>query len=605
MGPGLLTRWRDRLVELGLVLAVTAGVGLLSQRWTGLDTPDSSFYLSLGLHGDAITDRVAEPYYAWTRLGVLLPMRALTGVLGTFPGLEAYRLLLVLICVAAAYLMLRRFGGPLLAAVLTTMIMLNTVLLGYLGNPYVTRSVLAAAFALLAVVGCTYLTAGTIRAPAPSAAALAGAVAGLIVGWLVMTNPYGALVFGALWVILVGAAHLRARVRPWTLLLTLAAAVAGSVTSWGLLLLAGRAAFPRLDWISTYRVSLATIDQSNFASDVPVWLGDISLLVPVSILAVTVIHLVIRPRSLPAQAAALLSVSTIALTFALLPVMGGVTLESPMYQAFLWPTSLSAAALSAVAAIRPAPPPGPTADTRLRPPGWLSAVAALIAVIAVALAGRWPGAMTLRTGLLLAAVMVAGCCLLWLLTRHTTGESVTPGRAGRTGMTVVAGITGLALLLAGAQLLQNSRRDLGLYYLSPYANAFLGNAIEAKVRTAVNAQDFVLANTTTEDQIQLWVGGDWAGGDRELYVVAGMQMWGPNIATLEPTLSTEKVTQLRRAQPTVLEMIAPSMEQILQFWASLPTDANPTPPDCYDFNWPTERVRTGHLCLTRLTWSAR
>jgi hypothetical protein len=598
IGLGLLTRWRDRLVDLGLVLAITAGVGLLSQRWTGLDTPDSSFYLSLGLHGDAITDRVAEPYYAWTRLGVLLPMRALTGVLGTFPGLEAYRLLLILICVTAAYLLLRRFGGPLLAAALTTMIILNTVLLGYLGNPYVTRSVLAAAFALLAVVGCTYLTAGTIRAPAPSAAALAGAVAGLIVGWLVMTNPYGALVFGALWVILVCAAHLRLRERPWSLPLTLAASVAGSVTSWGLLLLAGRAAFPRLDWISTYRVSLATIDQSNFASDVPVWLGDISLLVPVSILAVTVIHVVICPRSLPAQAAALLSVSTIALTFALLPVMGGVTLESPMYQAFLWPTSLLAAALSAIAATQPSP----AAGTRLRPPGWLSAIAALIAVIVVALAGRWPGAMTLSAGILLAAAMVAGCCLLWLLPQLTTGESRRPGRAG---MTAVAGITGLALLLAGAQLLQNSRRDLGLYYLSPYANAFLGNAIEAKVRTAVNAQDFVLANTTTEDQIQLWVGGDWAGGDRELYVVAGMQMWGPNIATLEPTLSTEKVTQLRRAQPTVLEMIAPSMEQILQFWASLPTDANPTPPDCYDFNWPTERVRTGHLCLTRLTWSAR
>ena len=44
--------------QAGLAIAgVTLFTGLVSQRWTGLDTPDSSFYASLGLFGDEVTDR--------------------------------------------------------------------------------------------------------------------------------------------------------------------------------------------------------------------------------------------------------------------------------------------------------------------------------------------------------------------------------------------------------------------------------------------------------------------------------------------------------------------------------------------------------------------
>ena len=67
-------------------LAITAGTlftGLISERWAGLDTPDSSFYASLGLFGDEVTDRAPFPSYYWTRLGVIAPVRALTEVFGT------------------------------------------------------------------------------------------------------------------------------------------------------------------------------------------------------------------------------------------------------------------------------------------------------------------------------------------------------------------------------------------------------------------------------------------------------------------------------------------------------------------------------------------
>jgi len=583
--------WRHPALDGAVVLGITLGIGLISQRWTGLDTPDSSFYLSLGLHGDAITDRVAEPYYAWTRLGAILPMRALTTLFGTFPGLEAYRLLLLIACVAGAFLTLRRFTDRTWSALLTLMILLNTVLLGYLGNPYLTRSVFAGTFLIIAVATSTYVQHGQLRQPSVRVASIGGAVAGVIVGWLVMTNPYGAILAGALWLALSGAASIRIKTKQAlsALLYALLSGILGSLITWGALLIAGRTTFPTLNWLQTYVDWNARLTYSDFASPEPVWLGDISLLVLVAILMTTAFAWLINRRSLPAQLGFLLSASTLALTFALEPLMGGITLEAPMYQAMLWPPLLIAVACSATAV---------RANTHLT---WPAAAIGVVGIAAIALAGRWPGALNAVGGALLTAGITLTCCLLWGWASKTYQQN--PSHHSALNRRVVGAITGLAVLLAGAQLLQNSRRDLGLYYLSPYSNAFLANPIEAKVRTAVNAQDFVLSNTTPKDQIQLWVGGDWVGGDRELYIVAGMQMWGPNIATLEPTLDEAKTVDLRNAQPTVIEMVAPSMPQILQFWSSLPRDANPSPPNCYDFTWPSEQVTTGHLCLSNLNWS--
>ena len=583
--------WRHRALDGAVVLGITLGIGLISQRWTGLDTPDSSFYLSLGLHGDAITDRVAEPYYAWTRLGAILPMRALTTLFGTFPGLEAYRLLLLIACVAGAFLTLRRFTDRTWSALLTLMILLNTVLLGYLGNPYLTRSVFAGTFLIIAVATSTYVQRGQLNQPTRRVALITGTTAGVIVGWLVMTNPYGAILAGTLWVVLIGAATIRIRTTQaaTALLYALVAALVGSLLTWVAFLLAGRATFPTLDWLQTYMDWNARLTYSDFASPEPVWLSDISLLVPVAILITTAFAWLINRRSLPAQLGFLLSASIVALTFALEPLMGGITLEAPMYQAMLWPPLLMGIACSATAV---------QANARLT---WISAAIGVVGIASIALAGRWPGPLDAVGGVLLTAGITVTCCLLWRwATKIQLQKTCSQTSINRR---VVGAIAGLAVLLAGAQLLQNSRRDLGLYYLSPYANAYLANAIETKVRTAVNAQDFVLQNTTPEDEIQLWVGGDWAGGDRELYVVAGMQMWGPNIATLDPTLSETKAAQLRTTRPTVIEMVAPSMPQLLEFWSSLPRDANPSPPNCYDFSWPSERVPTGHLCLSNLNWS--
>ena len=92
-----------RLTDGGVVLALSLLIAVVAQHWAGLDTPDSSFYASLSLFGDQITDRTPITSYFWTRLGVIGPVQVLTTTLGTWLGFAAWRYLLILIIVASTY----------------------------------------------------------------------------------------------------------------------------------------------------------------------------------------------------------------------------------------------------------------------------------------------------------------------------------------------------------------------------------------------------------------------------------------------------------------------------------------------------------------------
>ena len=104
------------------------------------------------------------------------------------------------------------------------------------------------------------------------------------------------------------------------------------------------------------------------------------------------------------------------------------------------------------------------------------------------------------------------------------------------------------------------------------------------------------------------VDGPWVEGDRELYVAAGMQLWGENRITLEPTLTDEYgITKLAEVKPTVLALYGKDMNAINTFWASIPKANDPSAPICYDYPWPADAssdfpTMQGHTCLTKLQW---
>ena len=541
--------------QAGLAIAgVTLFTGLVSQRWTGLDTPDSSFYASLGLFGDEVTDRSPFPSYYWTRLGVIAPVRALTEVFGTWPGFAIYRMLLLLLIVAGSYLILRRYTSALSATFLVAITSLSTVVLSYLGNPYLTGSVLAGTVVLIAC--------------AMAKTKASSVIAGIALGWLVMVNPPGVLLAGAIWLVL--RIQSRPKIRSFLardILISGASAIATFIIFLGI----GRLLFPKLNWFSTYLEANSRLNYSDFASKTAVWLGDISLIVPVAVLAIVVAAWVTHRDEVAAQRA--LVISTVSISFMLVfsPMMGGIALEAPMYQAMLWPPAMVALGLVLTFAL---PDQGWNR--------WQGGVG-LIAIALVVIAGHLQPNLNLAMGWALAAVSVA--VFLFASYKRTIGA-----------------LLGLALVLSGAQLLQNSRGQIGLYYPSPYSYAFNTNPISEKIHTAVNTQEWLLANTTREDKILDWVQGDWVGGDRELYVVAAMQLWGENRVTLEPALTNDDITRLQTIKPSVLAMYGQTMDGVMAFWSSIPAANRPTAPNCYDFTWPTAQVSQGHACLTQLTW---
>ena len=131
--------WRTRLVDPAIVAAITVFTALVSQRWSGLDTPDSSFYASLGVFGDEVTDRAYDNSYYWTRLGYIVPVRLLTGAVGTWPGFAVVPHPPARRHRGRHLLVMRRYTCRPSAAFVALVTSLSTVVLGYLGNPYLDR----------------------------------------------------------------------------------------------------------------------------------------------------------------------------------------------------------------------------------------------------------------------------------------------------------------------------------------------------------------------------------------------------------------------------------------------------------------------------------
>jgi hypothetical protein len=340
-------------------------------------------------------------------------------------------------------------------------------------------------------------------------------------------------------------------------------------------LIAGRALFPGLDWLGTY-LDASSFDYSVYSSGEWVWLRDISLLVPLAVLVISALNLRRALHRTPADLALVVSASSMGFILAYAPFFGAHFLEAPPSQAMLWPPAMIAFGLVIASRL-------PTSMERS--PFLL--VVAISGLIIVFIAGWSTAEVPFVIGIVGAVLLV-------------TTVLITPQRA-------IPTLLAATLFLSGAQVLQNARPQLGQFMLDPYSWAYRENPNEEKLRIAVNAQQWLLDNTTPDDQLLLWVDGPWVQGDRELYTVASMQLWGENRLTLEPTATDDyALSQFAELQPTALVLYGRSMDAIWTLWNSLPRELGGMPPRCYGFSWPVDPTsnfptEVGHMCLVRLT----
>ena len=141
----------SRTVDAMIVVLIAAGAAVSSQSWTGFNTPDSEFYATLALHGSDVADRALDPAYTWTRLGYIAPVRLLVTTLDPFAGFWLWRFVLITAIVGAIYAIVRLTSTRQLAVIVAAFAALNTMVLSFVGNTYLTGTVLALTTVLLAL----------------------------------------------------------------------------------------------------------------------------------------------------------------------------------------------------------------------------------------------------------------------------------------------------------------------------------------------------------------------------------------------------------------------------------------------------------------------
>jgi hypothetical protein len=541
----VLRKWGP---DAAIITAITLVIGLIAQQWTGLDTPDSSFYFSLANFGSEVTDRAPIDSYYWTRLGVIAPTYALTQVCGPWIGYFIWRLLLLATIIAAIYIATRKFNATrdtsaLLSATLAT----STVILSYLGNPYVT----ATAFAAIAITTTSALFTGK----------LATITSGAALGWLAMINPYAALLAGSIWLAITIQHHFahKPSTKITQLLTRFTLAAASAAVTFGAFLLIGTQLLPGLNWFNTYLEWNAKLDYGDFASKSPIWLTDPSLLVPVAMLVVIAIQWW-RFKTPATQVALTISLTTLGFTLAFLPAMAGITLEATIYTSMLWiPASIALAI---------------TFAERIMASIWITPIAIAILIAAGFQAIDFNGYIAVAVAIITTAFL------------STTKSNVLL-------------IAALILFLSATQLIHNSRDQIGLYYSSPFAWAYQSNPIKLKLANSLKAQQWLINNTKPTDQILTYVDGNWLDGDRDLYVAAAMQFWGENRSGIDTTIRPEDLKRITATKPTMLALYGTNRINLQEYTRYLPQKINLGPLTCTDFDWPTSREGAS-LCLSRV-----
>ena len=562
--------------DAGLVALVVLFVWFLSgaQRRTFLHTPDSEFYLSLGAFSDDVTDRAPTDLYYWTKLGIILPARFLAYVLNASAALDAFHFLLLALVVGASY-RAARIGFPRsMACVAALFISLNTVFLGFLGDPYATGAAMTGLTVLYscALVWLLERDAGGWGAPA---------VLGCVCAWLVMVNPYAALLGGVgLLGLVLANLPVVARVPRLGLIASAAALVVSFAVSMAAFLALGGMMFPGLEWFETLRSFSSSADPSVWAEDDWTWLAtETSLLVPTVAAMVALVALWRDPRSALARSGAALAglVPLFALGFKL--ETGSNVLETSMYSALLWPSAL----LGVVAGIASL-----TSGWRSSSLGYLLIV---LCPAAWMFAGRWSGTATPTT----AGVITGGVCLIVGVTMISSGDR----GAGQPHMTPSTGAATLGLiplLVLGVlfQFLQNGR-PVYLESIHPrveYEAAYNENSSGATVERDLAVQSWLIEQTRSSDRVLVWA--EWP-----FITAAAMQLWGPNSAgSAETGLGEAGLAAVQQVKPTIFVTYSGAMSRADAITDELASQWEVSDRQCRDFSEPglPELV----VCINRL-----
>ena len=526
-----------------------------AEQYTWLYTPDSEFYITLSAFGEHITDRAPTDAYYWTKLGIIAPKYVVSHFFGFDVAHAVYRAGLLLLIMASAYAVARVRASPLVAVVSALFLGLNTVILGFVGDTYMTGAGLAAIAVVFALLHRWPLTDGWTRT----------AVSGLVGGtfaWLLMIHPFFVIIAAsAATAFTVGNLVVRTRMTINRSLVEGLAVLAGFWVMFTTFIFAGTIVFPDLGWVDTVLFWSKRIEGSAYASADLSWLStETSLLVPA--IAVSIgLALWALSRSGEVGVFAVTTTVPVVLLAGYSLLTGGPALEASFFNACLWPTSLLGlvAVLTSLGGSQPLPVWGLL----------LSAGAPLVWI----LLGHWAGSLSVAQAAVLSLAATVGTVVIaWPLARHSRLRS-TAGAATR--VLLMIGLLGSAF-----QVLQNGRPLSGVGQIprKSYSDAYVASAAAATVDLDLAVQAWVLGNTRADERVMVW---DEPGG--ALTSAAAMALWGPNSVSQGFELGEAEKANLKAVDPDVVVLYADSWADLDRLSEELARLEPVTEPYCQEF----------------------
>jgi hypothetical protein len=501
---------KNQLLTLALSLVIAKLS--FSQVFTSSSSPDSEFYFTLAAFGDDVVTRSPNPAYYWTRLGQIAPSFYLSKLFGPILGFEIYRWILILVIVNCVYFLFLKLSDDKYFAIFSVLFFtLNTTIMYFIGNTYVTGSAITA----LTVNICSNILANLINSRFKY---FLFSLSGISLGWILMLYPYG-LYLSVTSTFFIGVYYnLIYQKRRTEFLKSMALILITFTLSFGFFLILGKLLFPELSWIDTYIYYYQVINPSDFGVENYKFLVfDTSYY----LIYVTVILCVILFLFKKIYFPLLLTLTFLIPAIFWVAYSEGTNFYFRIFSSFLWPSLL----ISLIYVFMH------VYSINLNSGSYgLSLIS--ITYITLVLFGHLQLDLDIRARFIVLFIFISFLVLYIFYS-----------------IKIFAPYQGIILILCVGvfiQLFQNSA-PFGPFpkiSTSSYAYSYKKTDIKKRYEVGLDIQKWVIGNTSEFDRLMIW-----NEPNKDLIIYAAFQLWGPNSIDNSSVISDYGINSLSQVKP--------------------------------------------------------
>lgn len=494
-------------------------------------TPDSQFYLSLGIYGEKVTSRAPWPAYYWTKTSLIAPLHLLISAFGVVNGFQLLKILfLVTLTTPIVIFFYKKFHDNFMGLALASVVTLNSVVITYLGNTYATIIGLVLLIALQIII-FNHVNSQRMNLYL----IIDGFFLGVILSTLLFGNPTYFVIGGIIvatfifWLMV----YMRTKLPSAFRMLGLGS-LSFVLTTFAWLQVSSKM-FPGMNWWNTVIFYLKILGARDTASphQLKIFLSNPSLYLIAALQIMGFIILWLGPKRVSQS----LSISSFFLTICnlyflfLLILTGSNFLEVDWYNALLWAPGLVFFILLLAELLETLG----------------QSVLILITLVTTYLSGKWLSGISNE---FLMRVFCLTFIIICVLLIFITFES-------RKILNTWILIPLIFSMICIPQVLQAS-------HLYPYGTAYSSYSLKNYFKVFSGAEGYVLDQTSAKDRVMVWV-----EPNTDLVGFAAAQLWGPNSVGQGAVLSDEDRTNFKASSPTSIAAYFVDPSDLKKFLNSL------------------------------------